>query len=338
MLSFLLREGIGGKYYSDGDADSEEGQISREIAAKFNLQHFNNITANDLTGRWDELCRKMIVQNDGMVSLWQVSDISCQTKGIESLNVLLYGVGGEIGRRFYKHPVFFVGKQGSRAVSRKLSSCLLSNYDGLIKEEAVQLSTSFIKRWTTSALDEGIDPVEIPDYFYAFERVRRWAGSNYKKMTPLFDVFSPFCSRPFVEASFSLSPVYRYSEPLHYAMLSLVPELHQIRFENGTWNSQIPWVNILQIILNKYSIKKKRIKAKITPALDRSLFLKQNLPQIREVCFEQRQSQLWDFINKDKLERVTSNKANEEILISNLAAIYQVATLFYYQKELLQNR
>lgn len=332
MLSLLIRGDINGLYFIDGNPRSEEGKIAQAIASKYELNYKNHhVGLSDLKGRWNELCHTLTVQNYGMVSLWQVCDILRQRKKIETLDILLYGVGGEIGRRFYKNPLFFVGKQDLETVSRKLSKCLFRDYGGIIKKESISLSNSFIQKWTETVFHDGINPTEIPDYFYAFERVRRWAGSNFKKMMPEVDVFSPFCSRPFVEMAFSLIPVYRYSEPLHFGMLSLLPDLHQFRFENGAWKSQIPWINLFLMVVNKYSIKKKKIKSRFIPALDRGQFLKQNLHTIREVCLDQTQSQLWDFIDKEIFEEVTSKKFDGNYIENNAEVIYQIATLFYYQ-------
>lgn len=332
MLSLLLRGGGNGSYFLDGSSKSEEGKIAKEIATKYELNYQNHpVGVNALEGRWDELCRTLIVQNYGMVSLWQVCDLLRQEKKIETLDVLLYGVGGEIGRRFYKNPFFFIGKNDLETVTKKLSKCLFRNYGGLVKSEAMALSSSFIKRWVGTVLKDGINTAEIPDYFYAFERVRRWAGSNFRKLTPEVDVYSPFCSRPFVEMAFSLVPVYRYSEPLHFGMLSLLPDLHQLRFENGAWKSQIPWVNLFLLIMDKYSIKKKKLKSKFVPTLDRGQFLKKNLHKIREVCLDQGRSKLWDFIDKEMFEKVTSRKVGGNYIEYNAEVIYQIATLFYYR-------
>lgn len=333
MLSLLIRGGINGLYFIDGNDRSEEMKISQEIASKYELNYQKNqVGLKNFEGRWNELCRTLTVQNCGMVSLWQVCDILKQEKKIETLDILLYGVGGEIGRRFYKNPTFFIGNNDLESVSRKLSKCLFRDYSGLVKKEAMSLSNKFIKKWVESVLQDEIKNAEIPDYFYAFERVRRWAGSNLKKMLPEVDVFSPFCSRPFVEMAFSLIPVYRYSEPLHFGMLSLVPELKKIPFANGSWNSQIPWVNLFLIIINHFTIKKINIKKRNYPLFDRGHLLKKNLKKIREVCLDQAQSQLWKFIDKVMFEEVTSRKVNGKYIENNAEVLYQVASLFYYKK------
>jgi len=51
------------------------------------------------------------------------------------------------------------------------------------------------------------------------------------------ELFSPFCTRPFVEAAFSVPALMRYTEPLHYGITLQDSALHALPFLEEPWRS-----------------------------------------------------------------------------------------------------
>jgi asparagine synthase (glutamine-hydrolysing) len=256
LVSVLLRGGIKAQYYTAGLPNSSDVRISKQISSSFGLSHeVTIISSRDLSDEWEDLSWELIKQNDGMVSLWQIADTVRQSSHIESLAIRLWGIGGEIGRRSYRNPSIFFQRKDVRGLRSWLAPHVLKNYDGLITKQAMEMSEKYLGDWVEQALEEGFSPVDLPDLLYTTERIRRWAGDNARKARPVVDLFSPFCTRPFVESAFAIPALRRYSEPIHYQLVLLEPELHRIRFgeefKEERWYSQLPIVNILHVCWKK---------------------------------------------------------------------------------------
>src|SRR5262249_49912319 len=208
----------------------------------------------------------------------------------------------------------------------------------------------YIKRFFEECLDEGFEPLDLPDIFYADERVRRWAGNCVRETLPIGDRFRFLCTRQFAEAAFSVPAIRRYSEPLHYELTKcLSPKLHGMPYEHP-WRSQWPAVILGKAAASAW-IKKawtrmpgNRIRRRLTqafaklrrspdhvPMYDQARWLEAKREQVREVCLEQSDSLIWSFVNRSFFDQLMSAKTDAKEREACHVLLYAIATIFYYE-------
>ena len=79
-------------------------------------------------------------------------------------------------------------------------------------------------------MDEGFPAEDVPDVYYTYEQIRRWAGADLRKYLPTAEVVAPFCGRAYMRAAFQFDALHRWTEPLHYQMLRMLDRrLHRMR-------------------------------------------------------------------------------------------------------------
>lgn len=334
LVSLMQHGSLQGSFYTDGEPGSGEVEISRRIAGKLGLAHTTvqkDIRAIEAV--WDDLSRMLIRQNDGLVSLWQVADLWHPSGSPGRMG--LWGIGGEIARGNYSNPRLFVGRKGVEDVKQFLIGRVLDDHHGLVRAEAFEAAQEFLGTWVNEMTGEGVEPVDMPDFFYTYERIRRWAGSNARKIRPVHDLFSPFCTRAFVTEAFRLTAAYRYSEPLHYELLRLDPVLHAIPFLKEPWRPQMPAVNMVS------AVWRKRVKARLSarnmdsgsPSIQ-ALLMQKRWRHFREFCLDQRSSPLWGFIDRNRFEAVMGGQPDLRLCHDMGLELFQIFTLFYYMGDI----
>jgi asparagine synthase (glutamine-hydrolysing) len=352
LASLLMNGGIKALYYTGGDLDSADVRIGTQIARTFNLPHQVILrTAKDIIEEWDAAAsHRLIQQNDGMVSLRYIAGAaySPQPSSLNRLRLSLGGVGGEIGRGYYFLPKIYLYGYSTQRMQDYLVKNHVNDYGGLIRRDATALAQTYIRRFVEEVVDQGFPPLDAANLFYAFERVRRWAGGLARKARPRSDVFSPLCTRPFVEAAFAMPLLYRVSEPLHYALIRLlVPELHGLPLGKAAWRSQRPRVNLGRLAVEKHIIPRipngirnrmfRQHSRKLKPesGLDRRVWLEAKRSWLRELCLDQSASPLWDFVDRPLFERIMSNDTDVAERRGRHDALYNIATLFHYTLEFI---
>ncbi len=352
LAALLIRAGIPARYYTDGDPASGDVKIGTLIAKAYDLPHeVCPITTPDVLSEWDNICWQFVRQNEGMSSLWQIADVLEMRSQIVHLDLSYWGVGGEIARGYSRDkPHIFLDKHNVAGVQRYLAKKKTQNYGGLVRREGIALARDYINHFVTQCMDEGIALDDVPDVFYTYQVVGRSGGADTRRAMPAGDLFSPFCSRPFVEAAFSMPALQRYTEPLHYNLTRLLaPKLHSLPFSKSPWRSQQPLINHLELYsawmlynarrnasrripdtLRRLKPKKSRKK---TYVFDRSSWFEAKREQVREICLDQKDSSLWSFVDRSAFERMTSPTADPVERSRYKAALYVITTLFYYEAD-----
>ncbi len=236
VLAAILRSiGAEASYYTEDGPDWMDAVIGSELAARFDLPH-KVYRASESRRDWTQAAGRFIRQNDGLSSLVQLRDYQELDEPIDRLGITLWGVGGEIGRA------------GSGAVSnvspnlpvlsrlafiqRRLLALKIDD-QGLLTEDGRELVAQGLRGFLDERLREGWSARELSEAFYAFERVACWGATGVRRASGESDLFSPYCTRPFIQYCFSLSPSERYLEAPHYRLLgSLDRPLQEHRFES----------------------------------------------------------------------------------------------------------
>jgi len=236
----------------------------------------------------------------------------------------------------------FLHPSSTRWMQRWIVHKFVRNHGGLIRVAATELVRTYLQSFVGELVGEGFSPLDVPDAFYTFERVRRWAGSNARKSRSVSDRFSPFCTKPFVEAAFRLPALYRCSEPLHYEVIRLLlPELHRLPFGKDPWPSQQPVVNLVcmaaesQIRRARSGLRQRifgqRLRRLKRPVeFDHTALLEAKCTWLRELCLYQPDSLLWEFVDRAKFEHLTAKSAEATARRGCIGGLYDIATLFHY--------
>jgi hypothetical protein len=235
VLAALLRAtGLSATYYTGGDPSSMDVLIGGELAGRFGLAHEVE-TPNELTRDWTAAASRFVRQNDGLSSLSQLGDYIELMDPVKELRITFWGVGGEIGRAG-------TGALSNVApnlpivsrlpeVQRRLLALKVDD-QGLLTEHGKQLVIAFLNRFVEERLREGWPTREITEAFYAFERVASWGSTGPRRAAGTSDLFSPYCTRPFINYCFSLRPSERYLEaPHHRLLVALDRQFLEHRFE-----------------------------------------------------------------------------------------------------------
>ena len=347
LAALLIHAGIPAQFYTSGAPTSADVKTASLITKTLDLPHtVDQISSEDVLEDWDNLCERFVLQNDGLVSLWQVADVLRQKESIDHLDLFFWGAGGEIGRGYDSHPDLFFSKGTAEQVTAYLTKKRVHSRGGLITEEATSLAKDYVGRFVRKYTEAGFTPLDIPDLSQLLEGNINWFSNTSRNSVMMADLFSPFYSRSFVNAVYALSPKQRYTEPLHYAIIrNLVPELHRLPFEKEPWRPQQPTINLLYMYaatkLGEFSegapTALRNVKRwiaprqKKVPVFDKISWLEIKLKQLREMCLDQRESSLWDYVDRPIFERVSASVTNPEVTHKQKLKLYSIATVFYYE-------
>lgn len=341
LISLLIRGKIEAQYFTRGASDNIDVQIATEMARYFNLPH--RITSQGaehlVIDDWEEASKQWVQQNDGMVSLAHFAQQPLQVK---RLGVELNGAGGEIARGIYnsvtRHGArFFLRGHNLDFVKQYLARQVIKSRDELLNQETIRIVQEYLENFVDEVIDEGFSPFDVPDVFYGYERVRRWAGVSHLFLGRQYrDVFAPLCTRPFMEQAFSISAPYRYTNLLHYQLIYfLEPKLHSFLMEEN-WPPQQPIINFVHDFLHHQFKKIEKTigissKHPATTQEEKWRWLESKIEYIRELCLDQsKSSPLWDLVNRPKFEQITSSDTNPLVRYPTQLTLWDVTTLFQY--------
>lgn len=343
ILALLRAVDADAIYFSSGRKDLIDVSIGKIIARHFNLPHrWNNLVDKDLVEKWDDLTHRLIQQTDGVVTFARVGSLYNQPKALRKLPIHLYGAGGEFGKNMYVDMDFYLAKQSPR----RLTDHLIKRYDKKKKtftnEDAYQIGRQCIERYVLDLAREGFHNSDLLMAYFAFARYPRWAGANFKNMAPYADVYAPLCTRTFAEAAFSIDPIRRYCHSLHYQLIKhCLPQLYKLPIEHP-FRTQRPDKNTAKLIY--YGIKGKyeklvrdiRNKAEIklpkqkSREYQRMKWLYTNMDRMRQLCLDQHESPIWDFVKRTEFEKATIPGVSMTYVGHHQQELFNLYTLFAY--------
>ncbi|MCM3902710.1 MAG: hypothetical protein ND866_13475 [Pyrinomonadaceae bacterium] len=356
MAALLMQGDIRAKYWTTGDPNCADVVIGAQIGQAFGLDHQVSNTPNDQPGVgsnpteeviacWDDLSWRFIRQNDGLASLSLIANILGMPSKVDRLDVTLCGLGGEIARAYYAD--LFNGVRSAKQMLALFPTIMVSDYGGLLSGEALSLTRSHLRVFFNECLDEGFAPEELPDVFYTYERVRRWASNYPRETAPIEDQFMPFCTRPFIEAAFSIPPLSRYAESLHYGLIQqTVPTLNDLPF-GKPWRSQpapppslrriakqrivekVPYPIRRMLAITRAKVRSTQNNVGPTALFDLTAWLEAERGQLLTVCLSQPSSSLWKLVNRPVFERLMSANTGPEERYPLVMVLFAIATICY---------
>ncbi len=356
ILAMLRNQDVPAKYFSLGQPGTLDVDIATEIAKHFGLEHrlINNAETSET--EWNDAIHRLILQTDGMGTLAHVENGLNHPDILHEFKIHYYGAGGEIARSFWfknRENLFIFPYKKIDTYTHSLKLALSRNRTHLLTEDTLNVFNKYIQDYAHGIADDGFHAVDLEQIFYLEERVRRWAGINFRQVNDYLDVFSPFCTRPFVKSAFTLDKMQRYAESLHYQLIAeLEPELLNLPMD-PPWHTQ-DTRQLYRYVLMK--LADKRLRAIIRKAIKivrnarkgaptshsnhdvldkRSAWLEKRLATFRSFCLDQTQSEIWRYINKQRFEQLTHPSTQASERTTNQASLYDTLSLFYYEKHRL---
>lgn len=337
LAALLINGAVDTEFMTDGLASSQDVRTAAEIARALDLKHVHVTKTSDMvTAAWERASRRLLEHTDGMVSLWQVADV-LEPERVDRRRVRLWGAGGEIARAHYAHPHLLIGRPGREDVVRVLLAKKARNHGGLIRPDAMEAVSAYVRGFADRALAAGFTPLDVLDLFQTFECIRRWAGSNARKVEAVYDLFTPFATRAFVTAAFTFPPRNRYSEPIHRALVrSLAPVLERFPYSRGAWRSESPTVNALRWMLGRprdwLSSRRGGAPKRAARAFDQMTWIEAKREELRAPCLDRSSSPIWRTVDRATFERLTDRATSAEERLRVRPGLIRSLTLFAYDR------
>jgi hypothetical protein len=226
--------------------------------------------------------------------------------------------------------------RGRVGAQRRLLAMKARDEAGIMTPDARHELARHLERFLTERLSEGWHPSELTEAFYLFERVGRWAATGPRRAAVLDDVFSPFCSRVFLEYCFSMSSRERFVEAPHYRLLiELSPPLRDHRFEEpfGTrraWLAPALATQKLARAAIRYSWRVGVAGVDAPTVADQPFqqrWLEARLPLLADLFFSQ-DSELWSFISRRRVEEMLAGTPTDRA--RSQEALLRATTIFWH--------
>lgn len=231
-------------------------------------------------------------------------------------------------------------------VQKNIAKWTISNADGIVRPETVAIARDFIDRTVERHADQGVDVHDLNDSFFLYEEEGRRVGQVMHPTTFLRDTYSPYFSRSVMTAAFTIKERFRRIQPFHYGLLEeLAPQLLKIPFDKGSWRSRSPSLNFYRELVQQVH---RRLVAKISArfprahtaaplhfivkdaGFERLNWLQQIRINLRDTCLDDRNSAIWDFVERKKFDALTAESTSADDLSRNANILFLVATVNYY--------
>jgi asparagine synthase (glutamine-hydrolysing) len=346
LVGLMQATGRSACYYTDGRPGDVDVVIAGELTQRLGVTHM--VVSHDLEGAdldWVRAAARFVLQNDGRSSLLQLADYIDLADEHPQLGVKLWGVGGEIGRSGTGGLISIATNTPllrlSVAAQRRLLAMKVHDGAGLMTADALALVGAHIQRFIDERLEEGWRPAELQEAFYVFERVGQWGATGPRRTAGTDDLFSPFCSRPFIDYCFSLSSRERFIGASHHRILSeLSPQLRDHRYDIPS-RPQRKWLAPVLATGELTRLVQGRMRAPWRSAPEADAGQAQVRPvypfahrwfegrlEVMRELLGSRDSELWDYISRQRLQALL--EGGEAQRARHQEELLRAATLAWY--------
>jgi len=351
IAALLASNDIDVHFYTYGNRVGRDSEIAGQVADALGIEHESVLTeTSSLLANWDKEVESFVFQGDGMCPLQLiVGAISARKVAAPPMPVRLWGAGGEIGRAYHFNPLRAMQRDSVAGMKRTVRRRWLGDCDGLMRPGVYASAASFIGDSIDRYADAGFGTSDLADVFFLYQRGGRRVGKNLRANMSLRDSYSPFFTRQFVEVAFSLGESERRTEPLHHDLLAaMAPEALAIPFDKGGWSSRSATVNryqeLTRVVYGRIarnlqgrfgvggSSKPDNILVKDTN-FERTAWLDRLQETFRQMCLDESQGEIWNYVDKNKFATVTSGRRNARSIAHNAKALFLIATLYFYDRQ-----
>ncbi|MGI9204951.1 MAG: asparagine synthase-related protein, partial [Woeseiaceae bacterium] len=315
IAALLMNANIDAKYFTFGDPTGGDARIASEVARKFGLNHeFKTVDEQGVFESWDKMCLQTVRSTDGMRSLHHLGGMA-KSEPISGAgkDIYLWGACGEVARSFFGDLPFLKRNLTVQDIKNTLDRTGPDDSTGLVRESAKARARAWKDQCVDNCADQGLALLDIPDVFGNHYFDARRLSNNGRGLAQIRDTFTPYASRAFLEATFSLPVLSRFTEPLHFRLLeTLSPGLHSFPFEKHPWRSQNPMINLARIRARKKArfvkLKMQRIRHRLSPPkanyssvdsmFSRLDWFEDKRSYLRQFALDSTSSSVWDFVDR----------------------------------------
>lgn len=343
LVGLLMQQKLQASYFSSGEDDHLDVRIGSDIARGFGLPHQSR-HGSDVVSQWREASRRVITQNDGLVTLAHIKNALTKPAALEQPEIHLYGGGGEFARGKWLTERFLMSSQTRESVEAYLCRKLNRNR-GLATSQVSEVIRQHVRHQVGRLLDAGFKLKDIPCAFFYSDYGWRWGGANSQQLRARRDVFGPYLIRPYVRAAFALPPVERFSERLTFEVTKyLSPELHAIPYQTP-WKPQSPtqlyfqfFLKLPKAVVDKATgrVRRNLLRGAFAPkpaqgrARQRQSWLEEKLPELRSAALEDEGSPMWAFVDRKAFERLTAPDTPAGVRSARSMGLFLALTLLQY--------
>lgn len=348
IAALLIQAGIKARYSTFGDEAGYDVRIAAKIAKQFGLSHdVLKIDDTDVADNWDAMCLPSIRSTDGMRSLYLLAGVLKPLSDTRpAKDVYLWGACGEAARCFYGRLPFLREEISTQGIVAAIATNNPANSSQLVRSHALEAGATWLNHWISECVEQGIATLDIPDVFGTFMIDGRRLSNNGRALAGFRDTFTPYATPAFLNAAFALSPLQRYTEPLHFGLVRhLVPDLHKVELAKDNWYPQNALLNYVRqgvnLRMKRYAKSIRRRTQRVYHSKSRYAYDDSNFhrvswfesqrSKIRELALDSGASPVWDFVDKDAFERIMSDKVEPVARSRSLKLLFHIATLLYYQ-------
>jgi len=328
-------------YGTFGAPDDVDVVGATAIAKEFGLPHRRfEAPTNRSTESWDEINRRLIQRNDGMVSLMHARSVSDPPSAMDRVPVALYGGGGELTRGKPLSPSFIVRPTFAAAVA--ILQRIFDRGAGIHRAEARRLVRDHIERTCRSLLDLGFDAVDIPTAFERMEHDRRWGAIQVFQRSDEVDVFAPFYQRAYIRTAFAVPPAERLLQRVpHHLILHLSPALRALP-SDSPWPPNSLAVHALIAAWHRLTKRVRREQRRFRPTVravrartrERTAILLAQLPTWRERFLDSPNASAWHVLDRSRYDHLTSTRATDEERAACLESLFLATTILAFEEDL----
>jgi asparagine synthase (glutamine-hydrolysing) len=344
VLALCLAAGAKPTTATMGTEQDLDVQIGREIAAYAGLPHEVQVASE--TSLFEDAARitaTFVSLTDGLSSLLQLPDIGDLYDPPGRVGVQAWGVAGEIGRCGTGQITPLAANapliRGSTEFQKRMLVEKVRDGAGILTPDAMATARSQVERFVDERASEGWAAADTGELFYTFDRVSRWGSAAVRRATAIDDLFTPFATRPFIRWAYSMSNQERYAEATHYRILSrLDPQLRDFRYELP-WRTLRPGTAPLhaalglgRIAASRVPLPRVRSPREPEPAAARPFvfqWLERHRELHREVCLSARDSELWNWLDRARLEQVLTRESFDDATAEGLLRAITLAWYFH---------
>ncbi len=243
--------------------------------------------------------------------------------------------GNSDARGLYMEPSVLFTKPGAKRMKRYMAGKLTSVASALVQPLCLEEVRRYLNEFVERCLADGFSPLDVPDLFYFDQRARRFTGSAVRASLPIADVIQPFIVRRFLTTCYQMTPFDRFRQQFHNIGFDLLApaELKAVPFDSdpALWRSLARGVGHTAARMGARGLRRRRYSH--TP---QRKTLEAVLPELRQVCLDQTNSDLWRLIDRRVFERLLAPQTPARDRAAYTETIFQVGTLFCYQNLLDQ--
>ena len=341
LTGLVMTTGRPADYVTFGAPDDVDVVAATAIAQELELPHRRYEARTDRSPEaWDEVNRRLVQRNDGMVSLMIGRSTLDPPESLDRIAVTLYGGGGELTRGKLLTPRFVVRPSVAGAIA--VVQQRLDRGGKIQRPEARQLVRDHLERTCRSLSDLGFDAVDVPTAFEMMEHDRRGGAIQTFQRSDNVDVFVPFYLRAYVRTAFAVPPVERLLQRVPHHLIHYLSPVLRAMPSGSPWPPNSLVAHAIATTWQRALTRIRRSRSRSKPAAQTVsakhrkwvAMLSGQLPRWRERYLDRPDASAWQVVDRARFEHLTSDRATDAEKAASFESLFLAATVLAFEEDL----